>query len=126
MNSCSDNELVNPEISINFRHPKSLKMKSSKTRFLPFLVLFCTSLFSQIKNDSTKVGLVLTGGGAKGISYIGVLRALEDNEIHVDYIVGTSIGGVVGGLYAAGYSPNEMEAIITNPNTLSFIRGETQ
>lgn len=101
-------------------------MPSSSIRLLPFLALFCTSLSSQIKNDSTKVGLVLSGGGAKGISYIGALRALEANEIPIDYIVGTSIGGVAGGLYAAGYSPDEMETIIANPNTLSFIRGKTQ
>jgi NTE family protein len=126
LSSCSDNELVNQEISINFEYSKSLKMKPSNTRLLSFFILCCTSLFSQIKNDSTKVGLVLSGGGAKGISYIGALRALEANEIPIDYIVGTSIGGVVGGLYAAGYSPDEMEAIIANPNTLSFIRGETQ
>ena len=101
-------------------------MLSSSNRFLPFLILFCTSLYSQNKIDSTKVGLVLSGGGAKGISYIGVLRVLEENEIPIDYIVGTSIGGVVGAFYATGYSPDEMEAIIANPKTLSFIKGETQ
>lgn len=70
--------------------------------------------------------MVLSGGGAKGISYIGVLRVLEENEIPIDYIVGTSIGGVVGAFYSSGYSPDEMEAIIANPKTLSFIKGETQ
>lgn len=81
-------------------------MLPSSTRFLPFLLLICTSLFSQIKIDSTKVGLVLSGGGAKGISYIGALRVLEANEIPIDYVVGTSIGGVIGAFYAAGYSPD--------------------
>ena len=71
---------------------------------MPFLILFCTSLYSQNKIDSTKVGLVLSGGGAKGISYIGVLRVLEENEIPIDYIVGTSIGGVVGAFYATAIS----------------------
>ena len=101
-------------------------MLPSSTRFLPFLLLICTSLFSQIKIDSTKVGLVLSGGGAKGISYIGALRVLEANEIPIDYVVGTSIGGVIGAFYAAGYSPDQMEAIIANPKTSSFIKGETQ
>lgn len=101
-------------------------MLPSSTRLLPLLILFYNALFSQSKIDSTKVGLVLSGGGAKGISYIGVLRVLEENEIPIDYIVGTSIGGVIGGFYAAGYSPDEMEAIIANPKTSSFIRGETQ
>ena len=83
-------------------------MLQSSTRFLPFIILFCTSLSSQVKIDSTRVGLVLSGGGAKGISYIGALRVLEANEIPINYVVGTSIGGVIGGMYAAGYSPDEM------------------
>lgn len=55
------------------------------------------------------VGLVLSGGGAKGLYHIGVIRALEENGIPVDYVTGTSIGSIIGGLYAAGYAPEEME-----------------
>ena len=55
-----------------------------------------------------KVGLVLSGGGAKGAAHIGVIKALEDNHIPVDYITGTSIGAIIGGLYAVGYTPDEM------------------
>ena len=51
------------------------------------------------------IGLVLSGGGAKGIAHIGVIQALEDNDIPIDYITGTSMGAIIGGLYAAGYSP---------------------
>lgn len=58
------------------------------------------------------VGLVLSGGGAKGIAHIGVIQALEDNDIPIDYIAGTSMGAVVGGLYAAGYTPAEMMELI--------------
>ena len=58
------------------------------------------------------VGLVLSGGGAKGIAHIGVIQALEDNNIPIDYIAGTSMGAIVGGLYAAGYTPDEMMALI--------------
>lgn len=54
------------------------------------------------------VGLVLSGGGAKGVAHIGVIQALEENGIPIDYIAGTSMGAIVGGLYAAGYSPEEM------------------
>lgn len=54
------------------------------------------------------VGLVLSGGGAKGIAHIGVIKALEDNDIPIDYIAGTSMGAIVGGLYAAGYTTDEM------------------
>ncbi len=58
------------------------------------------------------VGLVLSGGGAKGIAHIGVIQALEDNDIPIDYITGTSMGAIVGGLYAAGYTPQEMMELI--------------
>ena len=53
-------------------------------------------------------GLVLSGGGAKGAAHLGVIKALEENNIPIDYITGTSIGAIVGGLYAVGYSPDEM------------------
>lgn len=58
------------------------------------------------------VGLVLSGGGAKGIAHIGVIRALEDNNIPIDYIAGTSMGAIVGGLYAMGYTTDEMMDLI--------------
>lgn len=58
------------------------------------------------------VGLVLSGGGAKGIAHIGVIQALEDEGIPVDYVTGTSMGAIVGGLYASGYSPEEMMELI--------------
>lgn len=58
------------------------------------------------------VGLVLSGGGAKGIAHIGVIRALEENNIPIDYITGTSMGAIVGGLYACGYTPDEMMQLI--------------
>ncbi len=58
------------------------------------------------------VGLVLSGGGSKGIAHIGVIKALEDNDIPIDYITGTSMGAIVGGLYACGYTPEEMMALL--------------
>ena len=57
---------------------------------------------------SQKVGLVLSGGGAKGLAHIGVIKVLEDHNIPIDYVAGTSIGSIVGGLYAAGFSPDDM------------------
>lgn len=59
-----------------------------------------------------QVGLVLSGGGAKGIAHIGVIKALEENDIPIDYITGTSMGAIVGGLYACGYSPDEMMELL--------------
>ena len=70
-----------------------------------FLVLFLSIsniVFGQ------KVGLVLSGGGAKGMAHIGLIEALEENNIPIDYISGTSIGAIVGAMYAMGYSPKEM------------------
>jgi NTE family protein len=55
-----------------------------------------------------KVGLVLSGGGAKGLAHVGVIQALEENGIPIDYITGTSIGAIVGGLYSIGYTPEQM------------------
>ena len=53
-----------------------------------------------------KVGLVLSGGGAKGAAHIGVIKALEENNIPIDYVAGTSIGAIIGSLYAMGYTPD--------------------
>lgn len=69
-----------------------------------FLTLF-------ISAHSQKVGLVLSGGGALGLAHIGVMKALEENNIPIDYITGTSAGAMVGSMYAAGISPLQMEAL---------------
>lgn len=62
-----------------------------------------------------KVGLVLSGGGAKGIAHVGVIKALEDNDIPIDYVTGTSMGAIVGSLYSCGWSPEEMLKFFTSP-----------
>ncbi|HHJ36330.1 MAG TPA: patatin [Gammaproteobacteria bacterium] len=65
---------------------------------------------SQIDNTGrAKIGLVLSGGGARGFAHIGVLKILEQNHIPIDYIVGTSMGSIIGGLYAIGLTPDEIE-----------------
>lgn len=58
-----------------------------------------------------RVGLVLSGGGALGLAHVGVLKVLEELHVPVDYVAGTSMGAIVGGLYAAGYSPDEIERL---------------
>ncbi|WP_300567388.1 patatin-like phospholipase family protein [Flavobacterium sp.] len=63
-----------------------------------------------------KIGLVLSGGGAKGLAHIGVLKEIEKAGIKIDYIGGTSMGAIVGGLYASGYSANELDSIFNETN----------
>lgn len=70
-----------------------------------------------------KVGLVFSGGGAKGLAHIGVLKALEENNIPIDYVVGTSMGGIVAGMYAAGYSPSEIEYIALSKDFQEWVSG---
>ena len=59
-----------------------------------------------------KIGLVLSGGGAKGLAHIGVLRAMEEAGLTPDYITGTSMGSIIGGLYAMGYSADELDSLV--------------
>ena len=92
---------------------------SSKFTFI--LVLFCLCGIATGESlqptpstidslpERPKIGLVLSGGGARGFAHIGVLKVLEENNIPVDYIVGTSMGSIIGGLYAIGLSPEEIE-----------------
>ncbi len=84
---------------------------------LIFFLLACTVIQAQ------KVGLVLSGGAAKGLAHVGVLKALEENGIPVDYIVGTSMGGIIGGCYAAGMSPDEIEQMVLSEHFLRWING---
>ncbi|MCB9502905.1 MAG: patatin-like phospholipase family protein [Deferribacteres bacterium] len=64
--------------------------------------------------ERPKIGLAFSGGGANGIAQIGVLQVLYENEIPIDYIVGTSMGSLIGGLYAAGYTPYEIESMMAS------------
>jgi NTE family protein len=70
-----------------------------------------------------RVGLVLSGGGARGVAHIGVLKALEESDIPIDYIAGTSMGAIIGGFYACGYTPAQIEAIFTSDELQSWING---
>ena len=63
-----------------------------------------------------KVGLVLSGGGAKGMAHIGALKVLEELDIPIDYVVGTSIGSIMAGIYALGYSADEMDSLVRSQN----------
>jgi len=88
------------------------------------LTLLAITLWGGIGVYGQRVGLVLSGGGAAGLSHIGVIKALEENEIPIDYITGTSMGALIGGLYAAGYSVDEIIAIAKSEDFLLAIEGE--
>ncbi len=77
-----------------------------------FISAFAGSADSTINRTRPAVGLVLSGGGAKGFAYIGLLRVLNETGLQVDYVGGTSIGSIVGGLYAIGYHPDSIEKMI--------------
>jgi len=84
-------------------------MSSSKHTNNFFIIVVLLFSFSFVQ--AQKVGLVLSGGAASGIAHIGVLKALEENNIPIDYITGTSMGALVGSLYSMGYSPLQIEAL---------------
>jgi NTE family protein len=73
-----------------------------------------------------KIGLVLGGGGAKGAAHIGVLKVLEEQKIPVDYIAGTSMGAIVGALYASGLSAEELEKVLTSIDWKDVLSGESE
>lgn len=91
-----------------------------------YLLLFLLALFCFRFVQAQKVGLVLSGGGAKGMTHIGIIRALEENNIPIDYIAGTSMGAIVGSLYAMGYSPDDMEALLRSPDFKRWYSGQVE
>ena len=90
----------------------------SMNKILLFLfgIAFLHPLFAQdtITSKKPKIGLVLSGGGAKGFAHIGVLKILEKAGVKIDFIGGTSMGAVVGGLYASGYNATQIDSIFSN------------
>ena len=91
-----------------------------------FILLLSASLILQAQNDTIrpprlKVGVVLGGGGAKGAAHIGVLKYIEEMGIPVDYVAGTSMGSIIGGFYAMGYTPDELSQLIANMNWSQYI-----
>lgn len=96
-------------------------------RFIRIIIIFvflygfaCNSLLSQQQANTLKkrpkLGLVLSGGGAKGFAHIGAIKVFEEAGLHFDYIGGTSMGSIIGGLYAIGYRPDSMASMIRSQN----------
>lgn len=90
--------------------------------WLLIMLLLPCLVFSQ--TDRPKVGVVLSGGGAKGAAHIGALKYIEELGIPVDYVVGTSMGAIMGGMYSLGYSSVELESIISGLDWSLYIKDE--
>lgn len=103
-------------------------MKFIGRSLLTLLLIFVTNVsFAQdtvAHNPRPKVGLVLSGGGAKGAAHIGVLKYLEEAGIPIDYVAGTSMGSIVGGMYALGYTSNEILELISSVDWNRLISNE--
>lgn len=97
-------------------------MKLNRYIFIIAFIMFAATLTAQNldnvieKGNRPKVGLVLSGGGAKGLAHIGAIRAIEKAGIKIDMVCGTSMGALVGALYATGYSPDQIEAMLIDLN----------
>jgi len=83
---------------------------------IALLTAFSLFVHAEESSKRPKIGLVLSGGGAKGFAHVGVLKVIEEAGIPIDYITGTSVGSIVGGLYAIGYNATMLENIIQNQN----------
>jgi len=118
---------INPAMEHSPAWPDQSKLLPGKNRWratlfylLRLIVLLILLLFVFLTRanayfsqpDRQRVAVVLSGGGTKGMAHIGVLKALEDNDIPIDYIAGTSIGAIIGSMYAAGYTPGEIEDLV--------------
>ena len=95
-----------------------------------FIIMFSLSLYkAQVKENmkipkNPKIGLSLAGGGAKGFAHVGVLKVIDSLGVKIDYISGTSMGAIVGGLYASGYSAKEIEKIIKETDFYEILANE--
>ena len=88
------------------------------------LIIFLAAFAGFSQEDEPKVGLVLSGGGAKGLAHIGVLKVIEEAGVKIDYIGGTSMGAIIGSLYAAGYTAHQLDSIFHETNFNILIQDE--
>ena len=89
-----------------------------------FLLLIWFVVGNIVFSQRPKVGLVLSGGGAKGLAHIGVLKAIDSAGLKIDYISGTSMGAIIGAMYAIGYSGEEIEKIAHELNWSELLAGK--
>ena len=89
-----------------------------------YLLLILIILILPARADAQKIGLVMSGGGARGLAHIGVIKALEENNIPIDYVTGTSMGAIIASLYAMGYSPEDMKKVIASDDFKKWYSGK--
>jgi NTE family protein len=89
-------------------------------------LLFLLVILNSLSLKSQSVALVLSGGAAKAYAHIGVIKALEENNIPIDYIVGSSMGALIGGLYSSGYTIDEIRIILSNQEFLNITKGKSR
>ena len=91
---------------------------------IPFLliILYCF----EFSLSAQKVGLVLSGGGAKGITHIGIIKALEENNVPIDFVAGTSMGAIIGGMYSMGFTTDEMIVLLKSDDFKRWSTGEIE
>lgn len=102
---------------------QQLKKNDTET-MKKYLLLFLLTLIIPAHIQAQKIGLVMSGGGARGLAHIGVIKALEENNIPIDYVAGTSMGAIIAALYAMGYTPEEMEEVIASDDFKRWYSGK--
>lgn len=91
-----------------------------------WVLLSVAIILSSHQGTAQRVGVVLSGGGSRGVAHVGFLKALEENSVPIDYIAGTSMGAIIGGMYASGLSPDSIEKIVTSADFQNWARGEIE
>ncbi|MDV7391450.1 patatin-like phospholipase family protein, partial [Arthrospira platensis SPKY1] len=109
---------------LEIQNAKSARYPTSQIKILLcfIMVFWSITILAQEIENRPKIGVVLSGGGAKGLAHIGVLKVLEENNVQIDFIGGTSMGAIVGGLYASGYSANQLDSIFRSLDYDAIVR----
>src|SRR5580658_330216 len=106
-----------------------MKIRDVQLLLLPCALLVVCSHAQETPKSNTsahpKIGIVLEGGGALGLAHIGVLQWMEEHRIPISYVAGTSMGGLVGGIYSTGRSPAEVREVVDKINWDEVLRGQT-
>ncbi|MDP3582839.1 MAG: patatin-like phospholipase family protein, partial [Ignavibacteria bacterium] len=101
-------------VSLAYAQNKTIIKLDLVQKQLPF------GLIELVSPSTPKIGIALSGGGARSISQIGVLKALEEKNIPIEFVVGTSMGSIIGGLYSSGYNIHELDSLMRNTNWNDF------